>query len=183
MPPYFENDCWSKDICFKLWCIIITFSEISQRLNPEDFKHVFSGHCVNELQKPYWGTDIVTSMTSPCLWNRWLLGVFLNIIFPFYKSRSATPVTIFFRQIRPLLNFLVSSSDFGRSQCEIVFSKPSSKGFFLFQVLKIHLCFVFRFQFYESVQVMRERMGSSALRCVGYGHLGDGNMHLNITTK
>merc|ERR1712055_635839 len=37
--------------------------------------------------------------------------------------------------------------------------------------------------FYDSVTVMRERMeGKGATRVVGYGHVGDGNMHLNITT-
>lgn len=36
--------------------------------------------------------------------------------------------------------------------------------------------------FYDSVLVMKERLGESVLRCVGYGHVGDGNMHLNITT-
>merc|ERR1712038_1480680 len=37
--------------------------------------------------------------------------------------------------------------------------------------------------FYESVTVMRERLeGKGATRVVGYGHVGDGNMHLNITT-
>jgi FAD/FMN-containing dehydrogenase len=30
---------------------------------------------------------------------------------------------------------------------------------------------------------MREQLGSDVIRCVGYGHVGDGNMHLNITTK
>ena len=30
---------------------------------------------------------------------------------------------------------------------------------------------------------MQERLGSDVIRCVGYGHVGDGNMHLNITTK
>ena len=30
---------------------------------------------------------------------------------------------------------------------------------------------------------MKERLGDSVVRCVGYGHVGDGNMHLNITTK
>jgi len=37
--------------------------------------------------------------------------------------------------------------------------------------------------FYDSVTVMRERLeGKGATRVVGYGHVGDGNMHLNITT-
>ena len=30
---------------------------------------------------------------------------------------------------------------------------------------------------------MRERLGSSVVRCVGYGHVGDGNMHLNVTSR
>ena len=30
---------------------------------------------------------------------------------------------------------------------------------------------------------MQERLGLDVIRCVGYGHVGDGNMHLNITTK
>ena len=30
---------------------------------------------------------------------------------------------------------------------------------------------------------MKERLGSDVIRCVGYGHVGDGNMHLNMTTK
>ena len=34
-----------------------------------------------------------------------------------------------------------------------------------------------------SVTVMQERLGSDVIRCVGYGHVGDGNMHLNITSK
>jgi len=37
--------------------------------------------------------------------------------------------------------------------------------------------------FYDSVTVMQERLaGLGVTRCVGYGHVGDGNMHLNITT-
>ena len=38
------------------------------------------------------------------------------------------------------------------------------------------------FHFY-SVTVMKERLGSDVIRCVGYGHVGDGNMHLNVTSK
>ena len=30
---------------------------------------------------------------------------------------------------------------------------------------------------------MKERLGSDVIRCVGYGHVGDGNMHLNVTSK
>lgn len=37
--------------------------------------------------------------------------------------------------------------------------------------------------FYNSVIAMKERLGSRVIRCIGYGHVGDGNMHLNITTK
>ena len=29
---------------------------------------------------------------------------------------------------------------------------------------------------------MRERLGGDVIRCVGYGHVGDGNLHLNVTT-
>jgi len=36
--------------------------------------------------------------------------------------------------------------------------------------------------FYDSITVMRERLGDDVTRVVGYGHIGDGNMHLNITT-
>ena len=36
--------------------------------------------------------------------------------------------------------------------------------------------------FYDSITVMRERLGDSVTRVVGYGHIGDGNMHLNITS-
>ena len=36
--------------------------------------------------------------------------------------------------------------------------------------------------FYDSITVMKERLGSDVTRVVGYGHIGDGNMHLNITT-
>jgi len=34
---------------------------------------------------------------------------------------------------------------------------------------------------YELVEVMRERLQGSGARAVGYGHLGDGNLHLNIS--
>ena len=37
--------------------------------------------------------------------------------------------------------------------------------------------------FFSSVTVMRDRLGDSIVRCVGYGHVGDGNMHLNITGR
>ena len=36
--------------------------------------------------------------------------------------------------------------------------------------------------FYDSITVMKERLGREVTRVVGYGHIGDGNMHLNITT-
>lgn len=35
---------------------------------------------------------------------------------------------------------------------------------------------------YDIVEVMRERLRGAYLSCVGYGHVGDGNIHLNITT-
>ncbi|KAG8197492.1 hypothetical protein JTE90_007231 [Oedothorax gibbosus] len=37
--------------------------------------------------------------------------------------------------------------------------------------------------FYNLVKVMRRRLGTKVTRCVGYGHLGDGNVHFNATTK
>jgi len=37
--------------------------------------------------------------------------------------------------------------------------------------------------FYQSVDVMKARLGDDIVRCVGYGHIGDGNMHLNITSR
>ena len=36
--------------------------------------------------------------------------------------------------------------------------------------------------FYECVNIMRERLGDKVIRCVGYGHVGDGNLHLNLTS-
>ena len=30
---------------------------------------------------------------------------------------------------------------------------------------------------------MKARLGDDVIRCVGYGHVGDGNLHLNITTE
>lgn len=36
---------------------------------------------------------------------------------------------------------------------------------------------------YEPVEFMRARMGSSVNRCCGYGHLGDGNLHLVLMTE
>ena len=35
-------------------------------------------------------------------------------------------------------------------------------------------------EMYKFVEEMRERCGAAALTTVGYGHLGDGNLHLNI---
>jgi len=35
-------------------------------------------------------------------------------------------------------------------------------------------------EFYNLVEAMRERVGDLAMVCTGYGHLGDGNLHLNI---
>lgn len=37
-------------------------------------------------------------------------------------------------------------------------------------------------QFYEAVLAMRGVLGEDVRRVVGYGHVGDGNLHLNITT-
>ena len=37
--------------------------------------------------------------------------------------------------------------------------------------------------FYQSVEVMKEKLGKDIIRCIGFGHIGDGNMHLNITSK
>ncbi|OWF56209.1 D-2-hydroxyglutarate dehydrogenase, mitochondrial-like [Mizuhopecten yessoensis] len=37
-------------------------------------------------------------------------------------------------------------------------------------------------KFYDLVLDMRERLGSSVIRVVGYGHVGDGNLHLNMTS-
>ncbi|KAK3105299.1 hypothetical protein FSP39_021859 [Pinctada imbricata] len=37
--------------------------------------------------------------------------------------------------------------------------------------------------FYGLVEAMRERLGDSAKRVIGYGHVGDGNLHLNVTSK
>ncbi|XP_005110364.1 D-2-hydroxyglutarate dehydrogenase, mitochondrial [Aplysia californica] len=36
--------------------------------------------------------------------------------------------------------------------------------------------------FYQLVEDMRERLEGNAIRVVAYGHLGDGNLHLNMTT-
>ncbi|XP_074030155.1 D-2-hydroxyglutarate dehydrogenase, mitochondrial [Leptinotarsa decemlineata] len=37
--------------------------------------------------------------------------------------------------------------------------------------------------FYSLVPVLRERVGDIAQRVCGYGHVGDGNIHLNVTTR
>lgn len=37
-------------------------------------------------------------------------------------------------------------------------------------------------KFYDLVSDMRDRMGEKATRVVGYGHVGDGNLHLNVTS-
>lgn len=37
--------------------------------------------------------------------------------------------------------------------------------------------------FDELVQEMRQQLGAGAKRVCGYGHLGDGNIHLNITSE
>lgn len=36
--------------------------------------------------------------------------------------------------------------------------------------------------FYEVVEVMQKRLNGKVLRCCGYGHIGDGNLHFNVTT-
>ncbi|XP_071042198.1 D-2-hydroxyglutarate dehydrogenase, mitochondrial isoform X1 [Parasteatoda tepidariorum] len=37
--------------------------------------------------------------------------------------------------------------------------------------------------YYDIVKVMRDRLGKKVTRCVGYGHIGDGNVHFNATTR
>ncbi|KAK6177589.1 hypothetical protein SNE40_015660 [Patella caerulea] len=37
-------------------------------------------------------------------------------------------------------------------------------------------------KFYQLVDDMRDRVGGLATRVVGYGHVGDGNLHLNVTS-
>ncbi|XP_041377535.1 D-2-hydroxyglutarate dehydrogenase, mitochondrial-like [Gigantopelta aegis] len=37
--------------------------------------------------------------------------------------------------------------------------------------------------FYKLVEDMRARLGDRVLRVLGYGHVGDGNLHLNVTTR
>ncbi|KAK7079825.1 D-2-hydroxyglutarate dehydrogenase, mitochondrial [Halocaridina rubra] len=38
-------------------------------------------------------------------------------------------------------------------------------------------------EFYKMVEDMRNHLGTGVIRCCGYGHIGDGNLHLNITTQ
>ncbi|XP_035215514.1 D-2-hydroxyglutarate dehydrogenase, mitochondrial-like isoform X2 [Stegodyphus dumicola] len=38
-------------------------------------------------------------------------------------------------------------------------------------------------EFYKIVEIMRERLGQKVTRCVAYGHLGDGNLHFNATSR
>ncbi|XP_044268012.1 D-2-hydroxyglutarate dehydrogenase, mitochondrial [Tribolium madens] len=38
-------------------------------------------------------------------------------------------------------------------------------------------------KFYSVVEVMRKRLGSEVIRCCGYGHIGDGNIHFSVCTK
>ncbi|KAJ8320780.1 hypothetical protein KUTeg_002367 [Tegillarca granosa] len=38
-------------------------------------------------------------------------------------------------------------------------------------------------KFYGLVEAMRERAGAATIRVIGYGHVGDGNLHLNLTTS
>ncbi|CAG0914616.1 unnamed protein product [Notodromas monacha] len=37
--------------------------------------------------------------------------------------------------------------------------------------------------FYKIVEVMRKRLPKTVITCCGYGHLGDNNLHFNVTTK
>ncbi|KAE9549905.1 hypothetical protein FO519_006889 [Halicephalobus sp. NKZ332] len=37
--------------------------------------------------------------------------------------------------------------------------------------------------FYEIVDIMREKLGKKATRVICYGHVGDGNAHINMTSK
>ncbi|XP_064212864.1 D-2-hydroxyglutarate dehydrogenase, mitochondrial isoform X1 [Tribolium castaneum] len=38
-------------------------------------------------------------------------------------------------------------------------------------------------KFYSVVEVMREKLGSEVVRCCGYGHIGDGNIHFSVCAK
>ena len=56
-------------------------------------------------------------------------------------------------------------------------SKYANHNFYI--NLTVHIAF-----FHEnSVEAMKARLGDDIVRCVGYGHIGDGNMHLNITSR
>uniref|UniRef100_A0A914PB02 D-2-hydroxyglutarate dehydrogenase, mitochondrial n=1 Tax=Panagrolaimus davidi TaxID=227884 RepID=A0A914PB02_9BILA len=37
--------------------------------------------------------------------------------------------------------------------------------------------------FYELTDILRERLGNKCIRVTNYGHVGDGNAHINITSK
>ena len=60
-----------------------------------------------------------------------------------------------------------------REDCSVALQK---KGFVYKYDLSIPL-----FKFYELVEVMRDRIKEKGI-VVGYGHIGDGNLHLNIST-
>ncbi|XP_044751509.1 D-2-hydroxyglutarate dehydrogenase, mitochondrial [Coccinella septempunctata] len=54
----------------------------------------------------------------------------------------------------------------------------------------IHDGYVFKYDlslplenFYSLVGIMKERVGKDAVRVSGYGHVGDGNVHLNVAVK
>jgi len=38
-------------------------------------------------------------------------------------------------------------------------------------------------KFYSCVTDLKDRLGSDVVRCCGFGHLGDGNIHLNVTSR
>lgn len=38
-------------------------------------------------------------------------------------------------------------------------------------------------KFYDIVRIMKEKVGKDAIRVSGYGHIGDGNIHLNVSAK
>lgn len=38
-------------------------------------------------------------------------------------------------------------------------------------------------KFYTCVMELRQRLGTDIIRCCGFGHVGDGNLHLTVTTK
>ena len=37
-------------------------------------------------------------------------------------------------------------------------------------------------EFYKVVEDMKVHLGSDVVRCCGYGHIGDGNLHFNVTS-